>query len=116
MKINTLIEPKEVAVVCEESGLVSMSYNVLLTTQEANVGVKPVVLIMTIKLALTYTNCGKTNHLMKTYHDRKREVPFMPIVIVKSMEPIIGIKTQPVKLGKIHVRYPCMICLKVEHK
>jgi hypothetical protein len=71
---------------------------------------------MTIKLALTYTNCGKTNHLVKTYHDRKRKVPFMPNVIVKSMEPIIRIKTQPVKLEKIRVRYPCMICFKVEHK
>ncbi len=47
MKRNTLTEHKEVAIVCEESGHVSMSYNVLLTTPEANAGVKHVVAAMT---------------------------------------------------------------------
>jgi hypothetical protein len=37
MKRKTLIEHKEVVIVCEESGPISMSYNVLLTTLEANV-------------------------------------------------------------------------------
>jgi hypothetical protein len=39
MKRNTLIEHKEVVVICEENGPTSMSYNVLLTTLEANVRV-----------------------------------------------------------------------------
>jgi hypothetical protein len=37
MKRNTLIEYKEAIVICEESGHVNpMSYNVMLTTPEAN--------------------------------------------------------------------------------
>jgi hypothetical protein len=72
MKRNTLIEHKEVAIVCEESGLVSLSYNVLLTTLKVNVVVKHVVLIVTVKSTLTYTNCGETGHLVVTCHNRKR--------------------------------------------
>jgi len=49
MKRNTLIEHKEVVMVCEESGLVSFSYNVLLTTLEANAIVNLVVFIITVK-------------------------------------------------------------------
>jgi hypothetical protein len=62
MEINTSIEHKEATTVCEESRHVSMNYNVLLTTLEANVGVKLVILIVTIKSTLTYTNCGKIDH------------------------------------------------------
>jgi hypothetical protein len=36
MKQDTLIEHKEATIVCEENGLVNLSYNVLLTTFEAN--------------------------------------------------------------------------------
>jgi hypothetical protein len=73
MKINALIKHKEAIVVCDESGLVSMSYNVLLTTQEANVGVKHIIFIVTIKSTLTYTNCGKTGHFVEICHDRKSD-------------------------------------------
>jgi hypothetical protein len=93
MKKNTLIEHKEVVIVCEESGLVSLSYNALQTTLEANVVVKPVVPIVTTKSTLTYTNCGKISHLMKTYHNRKREVQVVLIATVKSIELIVGTKT-----------------------
>jgi hypothetical protein len=34
MKRNTLIEHKEVTIVCEKSGPINFSYNVLLTTPE----------------------------------------------------------------------------------
>jgi hypothetical protein len=37
MKKNTLIEHKEVGIICEENGLISLSYNVLLTTPKDNV-------------------------------------------------------------------------------
>ncbi len=47
MKRHTLIEQKEAAVICEESGPISLSYNTFLTTQETNVVVKPVVPIIT---------------------------------------------------------------------
>jgi hypothetical protein len=59
MKKHTLIEYKEV-VICEESGPISSSYNVLLTTPKANTMVKLVVHVVIDKSTLTYTNCGKT--------------------------------------------------------
>ncbi len=49
MRINTLIEHKEVVVVCEERGPINMSYNVLLTTLEVNARVKPIVLVVIAK-------------------------------------------------------------------
>jgi hypothetical protein len=67
MKTNTLIKHKEVAIVCEESEPISMSYNTLLTTPKPNAKSKPIVPTMTVKSTLTYTNCGKTNHIVETY-------------------------------------------------
>jgi len=64
MKKNTLIEHKEAIVVCEESGLISLNYNVLLTTLKVNIVAKPVVPINITKLTLTYTNYGKTGHIL----------------------------------------------------
>jgi len=85
MKINILIEHKEVVIVCEESGPVSMNYNALLTTPKANVRIKHIVLAMTTKLALTCTNCGKIGHLVETCHNMKKEVLVtVPIAIIKS--------------------------------
>ncbi len=72
MKRNTLIEHKEAIIVCEESGLFSMSYNVLLTTREANVGVKLLILAITTKSTLTCTNCGNISHSMETCHNKKK--------------------------------------------
>jgi hypothetical protein len=58
MNIDTLIKHKEVVVACEESGPISLSYNVLQTTPEANTIVKPIVPIVITKSSLTCTNCG----------------------------------------------------------
>jgi hypothetical protein len=115
MKRDTLIEHKEV-VVCEENGPVSLSYNVLLTTLEANIVVKPIVPIVTTKSSLTYTNCDKIGHLVETCHNRKRKVPSVPIAIVKSTKPITRTKTQPINLGRIHVCYPYIVCSSEEHR
>ncbi len=41
MKRDALIEHKKAAIVCEESGPISQSYNALLTTLEANIIAKP---------------------------------------------------------------------------
>jgi hypothetical protein len=85
MKRNTLIEHKEVTIVCEENGPFSMNYNVQLTTPKANVGVKPIVPAMTAKSTLTCTNCGKIGHVVETCHNRKKKkVPIVPIAIVES--------------------------------
>jgi hypothetical protein len=76
--------------------------------------VKPIVPVVITKSTLTCTNCGKINHLMETYHNKKREVPVVPIAIVKSTKPIARTKTQLIKLGKILVHYPYIICFSVE--
>ncbi len=112
MKRNNLIKHKEVVVVCEERGLVSLSYNALLTTPKANVVVKLVVLTIIVESTLTYTNCGKTGHSMETCHNRKKEV----VVVSTIIELIVGTKPQLVKLGKIPIRYPCIICSSIEHR
>jgi hypothetical protein len=102
--------------VCEESGPISLSYNALLTTPKANVIVKLVVFIITIKSTLTCINYGKTSHSMETRHNRKREVLVVLTVLVKSIKHVGGTKTQLVKSRKVQVRYPYIICFNVEHR
>jgi hypothetical protein len=72
MKRDTLIEHKEAAIVCEESGSISLNYNVILTTPEANIVTKPKILIIITKSSLTFTNCGKTGHTLETCHNMKK--------------------------------------------
>jgi hypothetical protein len=43
MKRDTLIEHKEVVVICEESGHISLNDNALFTTLEVNTLTKPIV-------------------------------------------------------------------------
>jgi hypothetical protein len=72
MRKNTLIKHNEAVVVSKESGHVSLNYNALLTTPEANIVVKPIIPIVTAKSTLTCTNCGKIGHSMETNHKRKK--------------------------------------------
>ncbi len=65
-----------------------MNYNVLLTTPKVNIVAKPIVTIVTTKLSLTCTNCGKIGHTLEICHNRKKEVPIILIMIVKSIEAI----------------------------
>ncbi len=46
MKRDTLMEHKQVVVVCEENGLVNLSYNTLLTTLKTNTTTKHVIPIV----------------------------------------------------------------------
>ncbi len=115
-KIGTFIEHKEVVKICEESGPIGLSYNVFLTTPEANIVLKPIILIVTAKSTLIYTNCGKIDHSLETYHNMKKEVLVVPIAIVKSTKHVVETKTPLVKISRIHVRYPCIICSHVEHR
>jgi hypothetical protein len=69
MRRNTLIEHKEVVVVCEESGPISLNYNVLLTTPETKTIVKHVIHVVITISALACTNYGKISHSIKTYHN-----------------------------------------------
>jgi hypothetical protein len=116
MKKNTLIKHKEAIVICEESELVSLSYNALITTLEVNIVVKPIILIVIAKSTLTRTNCGKIGHLVNTCHNRKRKVPMLLIATIKSIKLVVGTKTQPIKSRKIHVHYPYIICFSVKHR
>jgi len=68
MKWDTLIEHKEVLVVCEVNGLVNMNYNALLITPYMSTIVKPIILVST-KSTLTYTNYGKIGHSIETFHN-----------------------------------------------
>jgi len=116
MKINTLIEHKESAIICKENGLVSLSYNVLLITIEANAIVKHVVLTITAKSTLTCTNCGKTGHSVETCENTKKEVLLVPTTMVKSTKLVAGTKTQLVKSRKIYVCYPCIIYSSIDRR
>jgi hypothetical protein len=40
----------------------------------------------------------------------------MPIATIKSTEPVVRTKTQPIELGKILACYPCIICSSIEHR
>ncbi len=93
-----------------------MSYNALLTTLEINIVLKLIVPAITVKLTLTCINCGKTNHLVETCHNRKKKVLVVPTTTFKSTKLVARTKTQLVKSRKIHVHYPCIIYFNVEHR
>ncbi len=71
---------------------------------------------MIAKSTLTCPNCGKIGHSMETCHSRKKEVPIVLITTIKSTKPVAGFKTQPIKLRKIYVHYPCINYCNVEHR
>jgi hypothetical protein len=75
-----------------------------------------IVVLVTTKLTLTCTNCGKTGRSADTCHNKKRKVPVVLIAIVKSIKHVARIKTQLVKSGKIHVRYPYIIYYSAKHR
>lgn len=59
---------KEVTVVCQESGLINLNYDELLTTPEVNIVTKPMVLFVTCaKSTSTCTNYGETGHTLDTW-------------------------------------------------
>ncbi len=64
-----MIKHKEVVVVCEENGHVTLNYNVLLTTPKTNTIVKLLVLVVIAKSISTCINCDKIGHTLETYHN-----------------------------------------------
>jgi len=93
-----------------------LSYNVLLTTPKPNVVLQPIISIVIVKSTLTCTNYTKTGHSVETCHNKKIKVLVVLIAIVKSIEPIARTKTQPIKLGKIPICYPCIIYSSIKHR
>jgi hypothetical protein len=115
MKWDTLIEHK-VLIICEENGLVSLNYNVLLTTPKANVIVKPIVFIIIAKYTLTYTNCGKTCHILETCHNQKWKVPVSLTTTINYIKLVVGTNAQPIKLVRIPLHCPHIIYSSVKHR
>ncbi len=58
----------------------------------------------------------KIGHLVETCHNKKRKVPGVLIVIIKSKMPITKTKTRPINSGKILVRYPYIVYYSEEHR
>jgi hypothetical protein len=69
MKQDTLIEHKQVIVVCEENGPINLNYNVILTTPKTNIIVKLVILVIIAKSTSNCINCDKIGHTLETYHN-----------------------------------------------
>jgi hypothetical protein len=69
---NTFIKHKEVAIMCEESGLIITNYNALITHPKSKLVAQLVVTYIIIKQQFTCSNYGKTSHAKKTCHNRKR--------------------------------------------
>ncbi len=63
-----------------------------------------------------YQNGGETSRTVETCHNRKREVPTLPIAIIKYIELVTKTKTQPAKSNRTLVCYPYIICSSVEHR
>jgi hypothetical protein len=62
------------------------------------------------KQPLTYSNYGKIGHAKKTCHNKKKEETTILFIPTKVDEPIAKDITQPIKLARIPLRYPCIIC------
>jgi hypothetical protein len=45
----------------------------------------------------------------------KKQEHAIPIIPTKVVEPMVGITTQPVKLVKVPLTYPCIIYFSFEH-
>ncbi len=71
---------------------------------------------VTIKSTLTCTNCGKTDHLVETCCNKKRDVSIVPTTKVKFTKPITITKSQPIKLIKVPICYPCITYFNIEHR
>jgi mannitol/fructose-specific phosphotransferase system IIA component (Ntr-type) len=62
MARDTLIKHKEFVVICEENGSIIANYNALITHLESKSIAQIVVIYVTTKQPLTYSNCGKIGH------------------------------------------------------
>lgn len=115
MKWDTFMEHKETIVVCEENGPINISHNALLITPKMNVVIKPIVHADSTKSTITCTNYGKIGDSVETYHNNKKAMPIALIVLIKSIEPIVGVTTQPTKPFRIPLTYPYTICSNINH-
>jgi hypothetical protein len=55
-------------------------------------------------------------HAKKTRHNIKKEKLIVHVVPIKVVKPIVEVTAQPVKLAKVPLRYPCIICSSSTHR
>jgi hypothetical protein len=115
MTRDTLIKHKEIVIICEKNASIIANFNVLLTQLDSKPIVQPIINYIIVKQPLTCSNCGKTGHAKKTYHNKKKEEHVIHFVSIKIIEPVAKIIAKPVKLVKVPLRYPCMICSSSKH-
>jgi hypothetical protein len=115
MARNTLIKHNEVVVICEENGIIIANYNALIIQLESKLVAQPIVTYTTTKQQFICSNCGKTGHAKKTYHNRKLEELVVPVVPTKVVELVAEVTTKLVKQTRVPLRYPCIICSSLEH-
>ncbi len=106
----------ETIVICEKNEHIIANYIVLLTHPYSKLVVQLIVNYITTKQSLTCSNRGKTSHAQKTYHNMKGEEHVIPFVPTKVVEPVVKIIAQPIKLAKVPLRYPFMICYSSKHR
>jgi hypothetical protein len=112
---NTLIKHKEIVVICEESRLVIANHHTLITQPKSKLVAQHVVTYTIARQQLTCSNYGKIGHVEKPRHNKKKEEPTIPIVPIKVIELVAKVFTQPAKLARMPLRYPCIICFNFEH-
>jgi hypothetical protein len=101
---DSLIKHKEDVVICEESGPIIANYNALITHPKSKPITQPIITYTTTKQPLTYSNCGETHHVKKTRcHNRK---------IKEHVALIVSTK---VKLARVLLRFPSIICSSSKH-
>jgi hypothetical protein len=54
-------------------------------------------------------------HAKETYHNIKREEHVVHVIPTKVAKPIAKINAQPIKLARVPLRYPCIICSCFKH-
>jgi len=68
-----------------------------------------------LKQQLAYSNCGKIGHAKGTCHNMKREELAALLGSTKVIESVVGVTAQHVKLTRVQLRYPCIICSSSKH-
>jgi hypothetical protein len=53
--------------------------------------------------------------MKETYHNMKKEKLATHVVPIKVVESVVKVTAQHVKLTRVPLRYPCIICFNFEH-
>ncbi len=87
----------------------------MITHPKSKLVAQLVVTYITIKQQLTCSNYGKIGHAKGTCHNRKKKEPTTHVISTKVIESIVGVNAQHVKLTRVPLKYPCIICCSSKH-